>query len=1183
MYNFTVAAFGGGCWSPESSLTLIQTEPCRPLNVSAQTFCESEEVQLSWYQTGHGANYSVTAMGSLGYMAVYNTTGTLYSATLPCGQHYNVTVQAQSSRCHSTPSSPFFFKTGPCAPRDVVTSAQCGSSVGSVSWGPSDGAESYIARATGLDGHVHLCRTNTTSCTWSELHCGEQYAVTVGAEADHCIRLSGNSSVIYMNSCRPQNLAASVDCDKKVVSLGWDTNNRTETYAVSAETGDQVIGLSTNITTALFSEFTCGQNYSLTVTPYNQHCPGGSSASTSVQTWPCMPEGISATQDCLSGIAVVTWGSSNGSDYYTAAVQTDAGVSKMCVSDAGACSISGLTCGHNFSVSVTASNQQCNVTSRETASLQSGPCIPTDVSVKMDCSNNSAAVSWSPSRGALRYSVLANGSHSDDSCTASDLSCLACGADYAVQVVAEDDRCSSRPSQPVLFESGPCPPHNLNVQLSCLSNDLTVTWDAVRHVDHFLVSLTAAGGETGELCNTTSNVCSTSNLTCGHAYTVQVTSVRGDCQSEHNQSRSIHSAPCQPQGVSGHLDCVTNSAWISWDAAPGAESYTVSAVGGDAYTANCTTSNTTCEVEDLACGVSYNFTVTARNGQCESPPSASIILRTAPCSLSAITAFAQCHNSSILVEWGLTEGGGAESTLHIAVAEASDQTYLTCNSTGGSCFLRGARCGLRYTIIVAASSDRCSSLRSPPYRISMEPCAPGDVSVDVSCEHHSALVSWTPSPVADTYRVFAVAANGHERACNATSSNCTLSGLHCDQRYTVSVVASHENCTSRASPDATVITGPCQPSGLSKTFHCDNQSAALTWAPSDNAEDYYGCAQAEDGDRLCCHSTEPGCTINGLVCGKVYSFSVQASNGTCNSSSSNAVQIAGAPCPPQSVEVQELPMQMESQVMRFTWTEVTCGEPEYLLTLTGSLLGDGHALFEISSYWTNVTYFEIPLPCSSSYVATLRSRNAAGMSDKSAALNGTTAPCPPSGAKYSSSSSSVSVSWNSSVFATTYTLYSGSVSSQRRLCSTAGLSCSLTNVSFSSLVVTASNAAGESQPANVMEVTATSRRRRDLREKRIRVNGDLSAPLLDVTHALPTIVFLQWSPVEDASFYSLLVRKQGSSDDSQELTVYGESVILSDLSPDSAYCFSVSASNAADVSGPESEPVCVQTGRGTTQ
>lgn len=202
-------------------------------------------------------------------------------------------------------------------------------------------------------------------------------------------------------------------------------------------------------------------------------------------------------------------------------------------------------------------------------------------------------------------------------------------------------------------------------------------------------------------------------------------------------------APCQPKGVNGHIDCVSNSAWITWDAALGANNYTVSAVGSGISTTNCTSiTDTRCEVKDLACGVSFNFTVTASNTRCDSQPSAPFSLETgiydpkfvkylfmqpsethviytpsAPCSLSAITAFTQCHNSSILVMWDLNGSGG--TSAYIATAEASDHTYLTCNSTGNSCYLSGAKCDLRYIIIVAASSDRCSSLRSPPYKISM--------------------------------------------------------------------------------------------------------------------------------------------------------------------------------------------------------------------------------------------------------------------------------------------------------------------------------------------------------------------------------------------------------------------------------------------------------------------------------
>lgn len=83
-------------------------------------------------------------------------------------------------------------------------------------------------------------------------------------------------------------------------------------------------------------------------------------------------------------------------------------------------------------------------------------------------------------------------------------------------------------------------------------------------------------------------------------------------------------------------------------------------------------------------------------------------------------------------------------------------------------------------------------------------------------------------------------------------------------------------------------------------------------------------------------------------------------------------------------------MQVKIQVMRFNWTQISCMDTEYLLTLKGNLLGNSRALVNISSYWTNMTYFEIPLPCGTIYVATVESRNAAGISDPSVSLNSTT-------------------------------------------------------------------------------------------------------------------------------------------------------------------------------------------------
>lgn len=85
-----------------------------------------------------------------------------------------------------------------------------------------------------------------------------------------------------------------------------------------------------------------------------------------------------------------------------------------------------------------------------------------------------------------------------------------------------------------------------------------------------------------------------------------------------------------------------------------------------------------------------------------------------------------------------------------------------------------------------------------------------------------------------------------------------------------------------------------------------------------------------------------------------------------------------------------------------------------------------------------------------------------------------------------------------------------------------------------------------------------------------------SAPLLVVKQVTSTIIVLQWPPVKHASFYNVLISRQDSPEQHQNLNVYGESIVLTDLSPDSTYCFSVFAVYG-EKSGAESESVCAQT------
>lgn len=113
---------------------------------------------------------------------------------------------------------------------------------------------------------------------WRESYDNERIWIILNVTQPFCL---------HTDPCAPQNMDATVNCGTKVVALNWNSPNGTYSYTVSAEGGDQSVSLHTNTTTALFSELICGQNYSLRVTPQNQHCAGNYNAYASVLTCAC--------------------------------------------------------------------------------------------------------------------------------------------------------------------------------------------------------------------------------------------------------------------------------------------------------------------------------------------------------------------------------------------------------------------------------------------------------------------------------------------------------------------------------------------------------------------------------------------------------------------------------------------------------------------------------------------------------------------------------------------------------------------------------------------------------------------------------------------------------------------------------------------------------------------------------
>ncbi|XP_048832460.1 uncharacterized protein LOC125708743 isoform X2 [Brienomyrus brachyistius] len=1614
-YTFTVRAYSGECQGQASKTIDRNTEPCQPTNVTAQGSCENDTVVLQWAETKGASIYVVSALGDLGYVVDLKTPNTSIPAELPCGQTYNLSVVAWDDYCDSLRSSVLQYRTVPCTPQNVVPSVQCEDSVGSVSWAQSDGAQSYVAVAVGLDGHTHTCASRNPNCTWDELHCGNLYGITAIAEDELCSSLPSSSVYIHTAPCVPQNLRASLNCSTKVTLLTWDPSPAAKFYTVTADSTDgQRVQLSTGKMHAYISELTCSHVYSLTVTAMSTHCTSAASPPMHWQTEACPPTATTPELDCVSNIAAVTWEAVEGAEFYITTAYSEDGQSDTCMSPTTRCSLAGLQCGQMYTVSVTAVNQQCGSDPSVPSMFHSVPCLPQGLSVEMHCMENEVLVTWNNSQGALSYRAVAQhdggspifceshhpgcmltgllcgtlytlhviavgeacsslpsesvdfhsvpctpeitsmyldcvtnslvmwwdpaegassyvaladsrgadsvvcrtnvtGCHfldldcgrvytvrllaSDGQCNSSlstsedvesvpctpenveaelicysdaayveweasrgaesyvvqavgaeghisfcnttevacevpDLVCgdiynisvvavlqdcnvsessvvelnsmpcapqlvdaavdcetgavmvtwehspgatsytafaqaltgynsscnvtetvcefddLLCGLPYAFHVVAlDDDACTSLESMVAYVDTVPCEPHNVTVMSDCSSDGGLIRWEEAEHGDFFHVLATGLDGhqttcgsdpfaecwltglhcgqrynltitvldhvcnsshtyrtlqsapcepqdvqgvarcgsgsawvswrDSGEVesyqatatapgsqavnCNTSDNHCELdglqcgrtyhisvlstydtcrsaevrgqpfqtapcppqhvevlgscspdrelrwdsdsdadyfvvsvkpengtqhsyktgeaswriSHLTCGQNYYVYVTAFHGSCRSMPSLTVQVPSVPCTPQQVSGNLECGTNSAWVMWEPSPGALSYRVTAESVDGHSSSCSgsPSSSPCNVPSLQCGMTYTFRVTAIGHSCESQLSSTYKLMTAPCLPKSITAVTECHSDTIAVNWERTQA----SPLYIAIADGNDGSTLSCNSTVGTCQLAGAHCGTEYNVIVASYSDKCSSLRSSPYTITTAPCTPQDIVVD-ACSGEGIKASWPHSFVAEFYLMTATGEDGNTLTWNMSESHLTLTGLRCGHAYSLSIIAMAMGCTSLASSPITLSTAPCIPDNLTVQMECASKSAMLSWDASEGSLEYFARVQPEHGDTLFCGGTNTSCNVSGLECGVLYDFSVLASDSTCNSSFGKPISRAAAPCPPNMVQKRLLPMKDGVQIVRVYWDPVDCPGVTYLVDLMGMIQGSEQALINIFSYWTDYTFFEIPVPCSSTYSVTVTSKNLASTGDPSTAITGSTAPCPPSAITFVGGDDSAVLSWNPSVFATSYTVYRLSNSTRSQVCSTAQLSCRLHSVSHDTVEVTASNSAGQSNPSRDIQDISPLRSKRTLHEAMVDERDEMPIPIVQVAVA-GTSLHIRWSTVGGATIYTLTVRPDSSRQPVRPMLipVYGGSHTVTDLEPNTRYCVSLSAT-VASASGPFSEPSCVRTG-----
>ena len=403
-----------------------------------------------------------------------------------------------------------------------------------------------------------------------------------------------------------------------------------------------------------------------------------------------------------------------------------------------------------------------------------------------------------------------------------------------------------------------------------------------------------------------------------------------------------------------------SSIGVSWNAPSSnggqvINGYTVAATGG-ATTLTCTTTSTSCTLNNAVPGISYSITVFATNGlgnSLSTTPVVSNALSTVPGAPTSIATFP--GSSSIGVSWNAPSSNGGQVINGYTVAATGGATTLTCTTTSTSCTLNNAVPGISYSITVFATNGLGNSLSTTPVVSNAASSAPvwgnSDPSPIVVAGNGSLTVSWNSpssnggSPITNYIAAADInISNSPAYSCQATSLSCTITGLTNGTSYRVWVWAVNSvgrSGTSSSPVGVPLSSKPGAPTGVTATFQGELMVVSWLSPITDGGSPITSYTATISGgtNPIICQSTTLTCSASGTITGTNYSISVTATNakGTSTSSSSISIGVPTAvPGAPTNVAVQptgESTLTVNWQSPVFTGGAAISN---YIATLTGN-------------------------------------------------------------------------------------------------------------------------------------------------------------------------------------------------------------------------------------------------------
>ncbi|KFV78705.1 Fibronectin type III domain-containing protein 7, partial [Struthio camelus australis] len=650
------------------------------------------------------------------------------------------------------------------------------------------------------------------------------------------------------------------------ITVEWRAVPGATSYLLTAQDGDSFIETTVTNSPGTVTGLTAATVYRITIRSINSGGRSQPSSFRKAKTVLAAPILSASSPSCDS--IVVSWKDVYMAAGFSVSLMRSDGLGRMLKENTTNTSLifRNLDPGTLYTIKAYAWNANGMPGDDFTCNQRTSPKTPADVQVAFNSGTLGAIVSWTPTEGALTYSVIASNRLLKSKCNTSSTSCkvpsLQCGSEYSVFVIAHNDAGSSKPTTAVSLRTIPCAPGGISIE----ENEpgiLLVSWSSVNFGHYYVVFVKSDDGLEAH-CNTSHTRCNFQS-DCGFTYFISVFAYNKAGQSPLGDVFNYTTAPCCPSDFSA-VFVSSDTLEITWSPVRGAEMYETKAADWTGVVL-CNDTATACTLSALQCNTQYNITVYSFSEVRGSNKScASKYMATAPCS-PEIKNISKDALSVISVYW---QSNNDEATY--IVTARGEAGLWHCTSSGNSCTITNLPCGSVFSVSAIARSPAGQSL--PSYSIPLEtaPCCPNDLIL-TQVTQSVTNISWSVGTGAQTY-VTTLASPKGQAMCHTLQNYCLLGCITCGTNYTVSLKAISETGLTSSCTYQGYSSSACCPSGV-KLYRLGNNSIRVHWRASEEMTVYNTDLYGSKGDFTCTsHSGLSHCDITEIPCGDVYTVVV---------------------------------------------------------------------------------------------------------------------------------------------------------------------------------------------------------------------------------------------------------------------------------------------------------------------